>query len=637
MQWEKISRFEEKLNILSELKLLREFVWCLFVYSSSAIIFRPYYSLSSVRPDTLQKFLSVSLQTLNFYREMTSFRSLVTNTTCSHMLRVYSCALAQVLRPLEEKFVHIERIVRGGECKMTLLDLSIDVEAEFSDVRYIYTNIHSNIIKAWYETPHYMQAHNVLQVMFHQVQEASTSTRMSISTSLLVQCLGVSLEMVDILLSESRLNDPSNEFFLVSTMDNEIRTRIPQKSSFPFNEYLQSYYEETESCGNAFALADKLNKLVALESSIQNKGNLYAEFVRVLKKKFSTTGTKQEDNHSGYISFKLDTHADVDTTISLVLLNLIRARKTTVTCFIKQQLLDNYNLVYHFQVLYQVLLIETEYPYLTVYKYILQSIESDLDWRNEFHISQMLEECVDSEFPQFSSLFSITIADVNTKSLPHVLDFIDLITVNFKVGLPVNLILTSYCMTQYNTIFRFILKIKWALSLVQGLQFQDVATRNTTVKQKLYLLRHSLLHLICTLQSHHMCLLLQIFSVDLQKDMLRVSSVDTLVEVHERYLRTALFHCLLLPKQSSLQQGLIKVLCLSDSLKLLWTSVSECTTKKLEVFQQKYMKVTWNFTELLQRSIPSSSHQVYNSIFDLWSSMVTSSPAHNVPDDFDGI
>lgn len=60
-------------------------------------------------------------------------------------------------------------------------------------------------------------------------------------------------------------------------MDNEIRTRIPQKSSFPFNEYLQSYYEETESCGNAFALADKLNKLVALESSIQNKGKWIAK------------------------------------------------------------------------------------------------------------------------------------------------------------------------------------------------------------------------------------------------------------------------------------------------------------------------------------------------------------------------
>jgi hypothetical protein len=61
-------------------------------------------------------------------------------------------------------------------------------------------------------------------------------------------------------------------------------------------------------------------------------------------------------------------------------------------------------------------------------------------------------------------------------------------------------------------------------------RFTDIATGSTPVQQKLYLLRHCLLHIICTLQSHHMCLLLQIFSVDLQKDLLSVSSVDSLVQ-----------------------------------------------------------------------------------------------------------
>ncbi|XP_026684371.1 uncharacterized protein LOC103516056 [Diaphorina citri] len=106
-------------------------------------------------------------------------------------------------------------------------------------------------------------------------------------------------------------------------------------------------------------------------------------------------------------------------------------------------------------------------------------------------------------------------------------------------------------------------------------------------------------------------------------------------EFHERHLTTALFHCLLLPKQSPLQQGLIKILCLSDDLKLLWTSKANCTMKNIERLELKYMKAVWNFTELLHRSIPSSSHQVYNSIFDLWSSMVISSPAHNIPEDPD--
>ncbi|KAL1465251.1 hypothetical protein WDU94_004835 [Cyamophila willieti] len=85
------------------------------------------------------------------------------------------------------------------------------------------------------------------------------------------------------------------------------------------------------------------------------------------------------------------------------------------------------------------------------------------------------------------------------------------------------------------------------------------------------------------------------------------------VSAHERHLSTALFHSLLLPKQSPLQQGLIKILCLSETLKLLWSSESQCTLDSLNQLELKYMKAVWNFTELLQRSIPSSSHQVYNS------------------------
>ncbi|KAI5750362.1 hypothetical protein M8J76_015096 [Diaphorina citri] len=285
-------------------------------------------------------------------------------------------------------------------------------------------------------------------------------------------------------------------------------------------------------------------KLAVISVIVFVSGNLYGEFVQILLKKFSTNQEDAVADHGQKYMFQIDTHCAVESILTSTILGLVRDRKSIVSSFIKQQLLENYNLFHHLQVLSRVLLIDTEYPYLTVYKYILHSIESDLGWRNEFHLTQMLEECLDSEFPQFSSLFSISIADDSTDltSSPHVLQVIDLITINFKVGLPVDLILTAECMAKYNTIFRFILKMKWALSSVQSLHFQDIATGSTPVQQKLYLLRHCLLHIICTLQSHHMCLLLQIFSVDLQKDLLSVSSVDSLVQVHERHLTTALFH-----------------------------------------------------------------------------------------------
>ncbi|KAL1465249.1 hypothetical protein WDU94_004833 [Cyamophila willieti] len=57
--WEKFTRFEEKLNIVSEHKLLREFLWFAFVFSPNAVICRPYYSLSSVRPVSIIHILRI--------------------------------------------------------------------------------------------------------------------------------------------------------------------------------------------------------------------------------------------------------------------------------------------------------------------------------------------------------------------------------------------------------------------------------------------------------------------------------------------------------------------------------------------------------------------------------------------------
>lgn len=57
-------------------------------------------------------------------------------------------------------------------------------------------------------------------------------------------------------------------------MENEIKCRVPFTSPSPYHtsEILRSYYEETESSANSFVLVEKLNKLVALNDYIQNKG-----------------------------------------------------------------------------------------------------------------------------------------------------------------------------------------------------------------------------------------------------------------------------------------------------------------------------------------------------------------------------
>lgn len=89
-------------------------------------------------------------------------------------------------------------------------------------------------------------------------------------------------------------------------------------------------------------------------------------------------------------------------------------------------------------------------------------------WNNSYFLSCILEEILSQQWPDSSSYWSIIVQDVSTH---QVVQAVDNITLYYATGWPINIVLNEDILTKYNEIFRFQLKLKWALWTLNNLKF----------------------------------------------------------------------------------------------------------------------------------------------------------------------
>lgn len=89
-------------------------------------------------------------------------------------------------------------------------------------------------------------------------------------------------------------------------------------------------------------------------------------------------------------------------------------------------------------------------------------------WNNSYFLSCILEEILSQWWPNSSSRWSITVSNTPTN---QVLMAVDNITLHYTIGWPMNIILNEKTFIKYNEIFRFQLKLKWALWTLNNLRF----------------------------------------------------------------------------------------------------------------------------------------------------------------------
>lgn len=139
------------------------------------------------------------------------------------------------------------------------------------------------------------------------------------------------------------------------------------------------------------------------------------------------------------------------------------------------------------------------------------------------------------EWPDSSARWSINVEGVRTH---QVLQAADRITLNYSIGWPVNMVLNEDSFSKYNAVFRFQLKLKWALWTLNNLRFGDLEEKDSTAMKdkiqhfyarRLESLRFWLMHAIGSIHAYLAGQVLQSFGIALEKVLAQTDNLDTII------------------------------------------------------------------------------------------------------------
>jgi len=129
------------------------------------------------------------------------------------------------------------------------------------------------------------------------------------------------------------------------------------------------------------------------------------------------------------------------------------------------------------------------------------------------------------------------------------------LSLTYQAGWPLNIVLTQETVAKYSTILDFMVELRLAMVALE----LDWATENlvlrrdkktdTIILHKINLMRHEMLNFLRNLHAYVACQVLEVSWIEFQENLAnRVSCLDDLISIHEKYLQRAMFRCLLNPK-----------------------------------------------------------------------------------------
>lgn len=209
--------------------------------------------------------------------------------------------------------------------------------------------------------------------------------------------------------------------------------------------------------------------------------------------------------------------------------------------------------------------------------HVFSEVERNYAWDNAYSLSMQLENCIDEQYPSLSSKFSVsvskrseTVVTVNT---------LDRIKIKFSVECPMSLIFSKVNMKMYNSVFRFLLKVKWALWALEQLRFKrsemkdNIKTEsasNIRKRNMLWLLRFWMLHSVGCLHSYLMGQVLVSLGLELERDIEEAADLDTLIRVHNNYVQKVYTHCLQPTEYQNIRLAIVELVTLALKLREVW-------------------------------------------------------------------
>ncbi|XP_031830564.1 gamma-tubulin complex component 5 isoform X2 [Nomia melanderi] len=281
-----------------------------------------------------------------------------------------------------------------------------------------------------------------------------------------------------------------------------------------------------------------------------------------------------------------------------ILAEILVSRYNSASKLVKNIMSEEYKLESHLTLMRSVYMMEAGHIMSKFYQKLFQEIESNQMWNNSYYLSCILEEILSQRWPDSSSRWSVTVCSTHTN---QVLVAADNITLHYTVGWPINIILNEETFIKYNEIFRFQLKLKWALWTLNNLRFCDLegSKSMSMVKDKLEQfhirriesLRFCLLHAITSIHTYLSGQVLQNLSLVLEKSLMQAECLDVIISVHNEYLQKVYEHCLLTPEYDDLMATVNNLIEMCSHVRARWNYKKLMfASKDLDLLENSYTK-----------------------------------------------
>ncbi|XP_076247277.1 gamma-tubulin complex component 5 isoform X2 [Calliopsis andreniformis] len=301
----------------------------------------------------------------------------------------------------------------------------------------------------------------------------------------------------------------------------------------------------------------------------------------------STTQNVQEEPHNLFERKILEN----------ILAEILVSRYNSASKLVKNIMSKEYKLESHLTLMRSVYMMEAGHIMSRFYQRLFQEIESNQMWNNSYFLSCILEEILSQWWPDSSSRWSITVCNAHTN---QVLEAVDNITLHYAIGWPMNIILNEKTLAKYNEIFRFQLKLKWALWTLNNLRFCDLEGSKLMRKRnkleqfhirRIESLRFCLLHAISSIHTYLSGQVLQNLSLMLDKSLMQADSLDAIILVHDEYLQKVHEHCLLSAEYEDLMVTINNLIEMCSHIRARWNYKKLMfASEELDVLENSYNK-----------------------------------------------
>ncbi|CAL1675989.1 unnamed protein product [Lasius platythorax] len=273
-------------------------------------------------------------------------------------------------------------------------------------------------------------------------------------------------------------------------------------------------------------------------------------------------------------------------------------RYNSASKLVRNIMVEEYKLQTHLKLLRFVYMMEAGHVMNKFYQVLFYEIENNQMWANSYFLSCILEEVFSQYWPDTSSRWSITVqSNINTR---QVLQAVNGIILHYTVEWPISIVLTKKVLEKYNEIFRFQLKLKWALWALNNLRFCDLEdSRSPCIRdrleqfhiRRLESLKFWLLHAIGSIHTYLSGQVLQSLGLILEKVLVQTDSLDTIISVHNEYLNKVHEHCLLTEEFEDLMTTINNMIEMCIHIRDRWSRKKLLlAAAELDVMEQSYIK-----------------------------------------------